>query len=294
MKHIRSYEWIEYSENKKYRQVYINEQLNVSGLLTFGWHKARQAIPALPLHYHKDCFEFTYLIDGNVLFKVDDDVFNLTHGDLLIVPPNTLHNTANSPLSIHQMYWFQIKPNPNNMFDLKQSASKKMTEDLQKLSTKVIKIYDKNFKHLLIKAFSLLPNSKNNDLHLLAPIFTFLINTVLYEQQAFSGQLIDNLAPALSYIDDHIYDDITLIELANECCLSTSHFKQKFSKEIGLPPREYINYKKIQQAKKLLHNNNHINEIAMNLGFSSSNYFSVVFKKFTNTTPTEFIKSNKK
>ena len=62
---------------------------------------------------------------------------------------------------------------------------------------------------------------------------------------------------------------------------------------MGISPRLYINQKKIECAKKLLSEGFSITEVAMHLNFVSSSYFSSVFKKYTNCTPSEYIKKSK-
>ena len=57
-----------------------------------------------------------------------------------------------------------------------------------------------------------------------------------------------------------------------------------------MTPREYINQLKIREAKKLLKEGRSVTEVALELGFSSSNYFAVLFKKITLYTPTEYQK----
>lgn len=94
------------------------------------------------------------------------------------------------------------------------------------------------------------------------------------------------------YLDSHLCDNVSLEQLADIACLSLSRFKERFRTEIGISPREYFNLKKIEQAKAWLHEDgsgDRITDIAMKLGFSSSAYFSVVFKKFTALTPSEYL-----
>ena len=59
-----------------------------------------------------------------------------------------------------------------------------------------------------------------------------------------------------------------------------------------MTPREYINQLKIREARKLLREGHSITETAMELGFSSSSYFAVLFKKITLYTPQEYRKKN--
>jgi AraC family transcriptional regulator len=73
---------------------------------------------------------------------------------------------------------------------------------------------------------------------------------------------------------------------------SVSHFKRNFKADTGDTPWNYIMELKIKKTKVLLSNPNpSITQCAFDLGFSSSSYFTVVFKHFTKVTPREFIKS---
>ena len=86
---------------------------------------------------------------------------------------------------------------------------------------------------------------------------------------------------------------LPLEELAALAGLSLSQFKLNFKKELGTSPRHFISQKKIDCAKKLLPEGCTVTETAMRLGFSSSNYFSGVFKKFVFLTPPEYIREKK-
>ncbi|MCC2686893.1 MAG: hypothetical protein K0R75_3792 [Paenibacillaceae bacterium] len=58
---------------------------------------------------------------------------------------------------------------------------------------------------------------------------------------------------------------------------------------MSLPVYQYVLAKKIETAKLMLQDTQlHINEIAMQLGFSDSQYFSNFFKKKTGISPSQF------
>ncbi len=80
-----------------------------------------------------------------------------------------------------------------------------------------------------------------------------------------------------------------LEDLARRAHLSLSHFKKRFKAETGLSPRQYILRDKIEAAKCLLSSQaKPITDIALDLGFVSSQYFATVFKRITGTTPTHY------
>ena len=58
-----------------------------------------------------------------------------------------------------------------------------------------------------------------------------------------------------------------------------------------MAPRHYVNYHKIQLAKKMLLDGTSVTDTAMELGFGSSSYFTVVFRRYSACTPSEFLRT---
>jgi AraC-like DNA-binding protein len=90
-------------------------------------------------------------------------------------------------------------------------------------------------------------------------------------------------------IKSHPEEDNLLTQLAEEAGLSLSRFKASFKEQVGLAPHEFILRCKVDAAKRLLLDERRsVTATAMDLGFSSSQYFATVFKRFTFQTPLEF------
>ena len=62
----RPIEWMDSAIDTKERKILTSDQLGVPGLRMIGHHSTAHAISALYLHYHKDCFELTYVVQGKV------------------------------------------------------------------------------------------------------------------------------------------------------------------------------------------------------------------------------------
>ena len=77
-------------------------------------------------------------------------------------------------------------------------------------------------------------------------------------------------------------------DLAEMAFLSVSRFKQKFKAELGTSPRNFINFYKIEAAKEMLEQGHSVTETALALNFSSSNYFSSVFHRYTCRSPSQY------
>lgn len=97
---------------------------------------------------------------------------------------------------------------------------------------------------------------------------------------------------ALAYMEAHYSDKgLSLEEVAREVGLNPVYFCNLFKKSTGQNYTEYLTGIKVEKAKELLKESNYnINEIAENLGFSDSRYFSKLFKKEVGIKPTDYRK----
>lgn len=89
------------------------------------------------------------------------------------------------------------------------------------------------------------------------------------------------------------YADINfeLDEVLRSYPYSYDYLCKLFRKEIGMPPHKYLTNLKLQAAADMLcsdFNNGRITEIAHLCGFKDSLYFSRLFKKRYNVSPTEY------
>lgn len=92
-----------------------------------------------------------------------------------------------------------------------------------------------------------------------------------------------------NYILNHLYQEISHSDLAQLTGLSQKYLSALFSKEVGITLSEYIQEKRIEEAKHLLSSSNHdILDIATWLGFHDQSHFTKIFKKITGTTPKKF------
>ena len=91
----------------------------------------------------------------------------------------------------------------------------------------------------------------------------------------------------LHYIGKHLDEPVHVPRLAEVARLSESRFKIRFKRELGVPPAEFWLRQKIERAAVLLKTRK-VTEVAHELGFSSSQYFATVFKRYTLNNPSHF------
>lgn len=93
----------------------------------------------------------------------------------------------------------------------------------------------------------------------------------------------------VNYIDGHLYEKITMDDLAVITQKNKTYLCSQFKKEMSKTIHTYIQEKKVDEAKHLLLFTDYSNEkISTLLAFSSQSHFIQCFKKITGTTPKEF------
>lgn len=105
----------------------------------------------------------------------------------------------------------------------------------------------------------------------------------------------DILKHAIGFIDKNFSDSsVSLDRIAKEVNISPNYLSAIFSQEVGQTLTEYLTFKRIEEAKRLLRQTDKLlNEIASEVGYKDSRYFSFVFKKITGCTPSEYRKGVK-
>ncbi|MFN8671774.1 MAG: AraC family transcriptional regulator [Candidatus Sericytochromatia bacterium] len=96
------------------------------------------------------------------------------------------------------------------------------------------------------------------------------------------------------FMENNFTENLTIEEFAKKTNRSLSKFKKDFSFISNLSPREWINNKKLDKAKTLLKTTSRsITEIALDLGFDNTSYFTKLFTAKFKESPKKFQKKLK-
>ena len=91
-------------------------------------------------------------------------------------------------------------------------------------------------------------------------------------------------------MEDRLYENVSLAELAGEFRLSPFHFARLFKEATGFPPHEYQLQLRVRRAQKLLLQTPRrtVAEIACELGFADESHLRRHFKRIVGMTPGQF------
>jgi signal transduction histidine kinase/DNA-binding response OmpR family regulator len=122
------------------------------------------------------------------------------------------------------------------------------------------------------------------------------ITTALEHKRKWGSEAQRTVLKAVVYIHAHYAEPITRRDVADFVGLSERHLTRCFRQEMGITPITYLNRFRINQAKVLLalptSGKKGITEIALDVGFSSSGYFTRVFRQEVGVAPSAFVRGD--
>jgi len=194
----------------------------------------------------------------------------------------------------------------------------KRIEDLISFSDNYLKVYlDKDTK-IYYKIVNISKFNKNKGFFILGPILNNPISNNFYnipyrslECLNYMSKLILNIADdkfdknmnnkyfnpyirkAIEYVHENYSNDITIDSLCEYLDINKSYFCSLFKKDTGNTFSYFLNYFRVEKSKKLLVDSNlNLLDIAIAVGFNNQNYFSMVFKKYTDMSPSIYRSSS--
>jgi YesN/AraC family two-component response regulator len=112
------------------------------------------------------------------------------------------------------------------------------------------------------------------------------VDTALERNRKLSGEAQRLVRQAMAYVHEHYADPISRTDLARHVALSDDYLTFCFRKELGVTPIAYLNRYRVNQAKHLLTDTyKSITQIALEVGFSDSGYFSRIFRREVGISP---------
>lgn len=100
------------------------------------------------------------------------------------------------------------------------------------------------------------------------------------------------LKKVLTFMQENLYEKITLQDLSTLIGLSTFHFSRLFKACTGLAPYQYITKMRIEHSQRLLLETDlPIIQIGLEVGIENPSHFSSFFKQYAGVTPTVYRKS---
>lgn len=124
---------------------------------------------------------------------------------------------------------------------------------------------------------------------LLMELFLQIFDGALKGWKQNPARISDKLFMSITKLEARPQDRVNFSKIAREVGMSLSSFTHKFKETVGVPPSEYLNLLRLENAKKQLEETDMpLFDIAAGNGFGSDNYFIRMFKKRYGITPKRY------
>ena len=266
--------------------------LEVPHLRVLGRYRYLRAHPPLADHSHPGMMEISYLARGTQNYWMGKTCFRMSGGDLFVTFPDEPHSTGPDPEHCGLMFWMilELPESPDNFMGLPAKQAQAYWEGLRNFPHRhcsagpgLQPILDGVFRTAASEQTPL----RRARMHL--GILEYLLEILLLAQREPVRALSPEMAVVVEHIERHIDEPLPVERLARESRLSIPRFKSRFRAEAGFPPAEFVLRRRIERASRLLSSTHAtVLEIALQCGFTSSQYFASAFRRVTGMSPTAF------
>ena len=246
------------------------------------------------LHHH-DFNEILYIKKGTFKFKVDDKIYKLEPGDLVIVTPSTLHVLEQTPNMDCEKIVINVTDDYITQFNTKNTNLRLVLDRVNETKNYCIR-FRNQVKHKLEKYLNNLIESQfskkyGEDLFFKIKFvqLMILINANYEQVQEIKIDTEHSIiSKAVEFINNNISKSFNIDDIANYLNVSPSTISHTFKSQTGVSLYKFITKKRMILAKTLIKQRLTFNEVYLQCGFNDYTSFFRAFKKEFNTTPKDF------
>ncbi len=266
----------------------------------FGFVHFRRAVATADSWDDHDGMELVFVRNGEACWEYPGNrLFRVSGGQGVLFPPGHSHRIVNGVYTTCQLLWIEFRPVDAAMHDARLIPSEEIAAlyELAMLPTAPVQLSDSLMRSLadlgnLLSDPNVLIGSRMLTAEIRAKLYGSLIDfwKILSTDRA-GGALSPLVRQAEEVLQSGLdsEDDISTLPARLGC--SRSQLYQMFKQEVGMAPNDYRQRLRIKQScERLSNSDDHVTDIAMQMGYSSSQYFSRVFKKYIGVTPNSYRK----
>ncbi len=232
-------------------------------------------------HVH-DAFEIYYMKEGRCTYYIEDAMYKLLPGDVILIPGNTSHRTsyggvAHTRLLVNCSYAYIPKPVLERLAAIGPLyRNNKVISQLEELFAKIEYEYSHAdaLSEEVLKCFTA------------ELMFVILRHKNEHEKKSEDNDFVTTVQ---EYIQNNYMNEVKLSAIAEMLSVSQEHLSRVFKQETGIGFKEYLTVCRLQKAEEMLKHEpgRAVSEVAYACGFNDGNYFSYKFKKAYGISPTQ-------
>lgn len=247
-------------------------------------------------YHNHDFLELAYVLSGNGKYRIEDNVYDIQEGDLLIFNPGVRHQAvccieSETPTTEFFVGFsdIQIKDMPYNYFPVPDGGYIiHTTGDLRQKLFRICSSMEaenavcRQGRYFMLKAY-------------LMQMLLLVIREQCEPLVISGGYAFESVnkkyvvEQIVNYFEDHYNEKISLDHIAENMYLSPFYISKIFKSETGDTPIRHLINIRLEKAKELLETGqgSSIQEVAATVGYDDAYHFSKLFKKRYGISPSK-------
>ncbi|WP_283680273.1 AraC family transcriptional regulator [Lentilactobacillus sp. Marseille-Q4993] len=259
-------------------------------------------------HPNRNNFQFfvmMFMVRGELFIAEDDQQYTVKAGEMFTLQPKHHHYSWKPMEETTEYYWvhFAVKSDFIQDREPKQIRSSILVPSLHYYSPDVTLFLKKQDRLdtfddavAIIKKIFMNSNKENDNQNVVGfwqaqQLFIDLLQQVQMKapEESRSGYFASEVQ---RYLRDHFDERITNEDLARVFHIHPNSIVASMKKTYGITPNLYLTQYRMEEAvKRLLSTDEQVSKIAVEVGYQNIYYFSIVFKKYYNMSPSKYRKS---
>lgn len=239
-------------------------------------------------HWHSET-EIVFVKSGGIFININGNEFVGKAGDIFIVNSGEMHEIygKESPLSytafVFDAEMLRFKTDVSDIFYKARFINKpenigetfSLLEFIDSINEEKSECFEILTRTALLQFFALMMKEKK-----------------IVAEGKESGENGKNkmLKDIVLYIEENFAGEISLLQIAKQFNMSHKYFCRFFKNNFRKTFVEYLNDVRIEKAMRILADGVTVTESAVACGFNNMSYFTLVFKRKTGVTPSQYRK----
>lgn len=253
-------------------------------------------MPKVGLHTH-DYYEFYFFLEGSVSIQIGEETYPLRFGDIILMLPGISHRPIihDGNIPYRRFVLWISKDYYNRLLSL-SSAYGYLIESAKSDKCYVYHNKQISFNTIQSMILHLLEElhaerfGREAQINLCLQELLLHLNRAVYERnhpkmKNTEQSLYHNV---LTYIEDHIEEELSLEHLATVFFVSKYHIAHIFKENFGMPVHRYITKKRLTLCREAILGNQNITDVYLAFGFGDYSSFYRAFIKEYGISPKAF------
>ncbi len=245
-------------------------------------------------------YEIFLLLEGDVTMLINSQRYMIKNGALVLLTSRDLHISMNNAPRTYKRITVMFDPHAIRQFNTEHTNLLDCFSIAASKQRNILYLSAEQIQTVQALADQILTNGRSDRFGDDIIVLTSLLSLLIFINRLYRSHL-PKIAPLpltpiireiVDYVDSHIDEELSVQSLCHHFSYSVAYISAQFSKQMGLPLKQFIITKKIALAKQLLAESLSVTQVYERCGFGDYSNFIRTFKKTVGVSPLQWQKLN--